>query len=157
MKKDYNNYGYMREKTNNRSKNSKNINKNLPLVKVATFVLLVLVIGIILVLYICQFVQIAQLNYQFGDLEDNLREIKDDTHLLQLKLAQETSMAKIEKIAKTRLNMVEPDKVEYLVLNKDTKKNDALPKHEEEKIFFVKMYNNLMESLGTVKAKDINK
>mgnify|MGYP000483556579 CR=1 FL=1 len=151
-KSDYN-YSYINDKEYNKKKNN-DYNK-LPKSGVVIFVLTVILIGTILVSYICQFVQITHLSYELNSLENRLDEIKEKNYLLNIKLAREKSMANIEKIARNDLDMIEPDKVEIMVL-KNKEQIDTLPEKEEGKVFFVKVFNDFMTKIGTVKAEELD-
>lgn len=155
-KSDYN-YGYINNKGNN-SKKGNNIQRNeLSKTGVALFVFSIILIGVLLVSYICQFVQINHLGYQISELESTLDTINDKNYTLNIKLAEKKSMAKIERFAREDLNMVEPDKVEVVVLdNNDVEKIDAVPADNEEQVFFARVLNNFMDRFGTVKAEELD-
>ncbi len=151
LKNDYN-YSY-----NNREYNQKNKKKELSTSGVVIFVLTIIIVGAILVSYIGQFVQIAHLSYEINRLEDHMNSIKAENYLLNVKLAEEKSMARIEKIARNNLNMVEPDRVEIVLLKNKVEQIDKLPKNKEEKVFFVKVFDNFMKRIGTVQAEEIER
>jgi len=151
LKNDYN-YSY-----NNKEYNQKNKKNDLSSSGVVIFVLAIVIIGAILVSYIGQFVQIAHLSYEISRLEDHMESIKAENYLLNIKLAEEKSMAKIEKIARNSLNMVEPDRVEIVLLENKVKQIDILPENKVEKVFFVKVFDDFMKRIGTVQAEEIER
>lgn len=152
-----NNFSYSYSYVDKNEKTNNNLAKNkLSTALVVVYLSLLLIIGTILVSYICQFVHIAHLNYKISSLEEELNLIKKDIYQLNLKLAKEMSVARIEKIAKSELNMIEPDKVEVVLLeNKDAEKIDSFPDLKERKVFFVRIFNDLLEKMGTVRAKEL--
>lgn len=150
------NYSYVNNNGNGNDYKKRDNKNELSKAGVVIFVLTVILVGIILVSYTCQFVQIAHLSYQITSLEDNLHKVKEENHLLNIKLAEQKSMAKIETIARNELQMVEPDQVEIVVLKDKVKQIDTLPKSKQEKVFFVKVFDNFMEKIGTVKAEEID-
>ncbi len=142
----YNNYKH--------KKNCKQKNKNGKYIFVYIFFLVL--ISIILVVYIGQSVKITHLNYKINKLEDNFKKVKNENHHLQLKLARNSSLAKVEQIARKDLNMREPEKLQIVVLDNKSNKKSSRPKiikDSDNSIFFVfQIFDNFLEKLGTVKA-----
>ncbi len=151
-KSDYN-YSYH----NNKEYNQKNDKNELFNSGVLICILAVVLIGAILVSYIGQFVQINHLSYEINTLAEHIHSIKTENYLLNIKLAEQKSMAKIEKIARNSLSMVEPDKVEFVLLKNKVKQIDTLPQNKQEKVFFVKVFDDFMERIGTVQAEEFDK
>ncbi|MFP4661163.1 MAG: hypothetical protein ACLFPF_03140 [Halanaerobiales bacterium] len=155
--KSYYNYGYVNNKESKQNKNRTNNKSDISKTAVVLVVMSVVLIGIFFVSYICQFVQITHLTYKIDEMESNLDSINDDNYLLRIKLAEEKSMARIEKIAREDLSMVEPEQVEVVVINNDNvRKIDTLPADTNEQVFFVKVFNDFMNKIGTVKAEEID-
>ncbi len=150
LKNDYN-YSY-----NNKEYNQKNKKNDLSSSGVVIFVLAIFIIGAILVSYIGQFVQITHLSYEIDELEDRIDSIKTGNYILKVKLAEKKSMAEIEKIARNRLHMIEPDEVEIVVMKNKVKQIDSLPKNKQERVFFVKVFDDFMKRIGTVKAEELD-
>lgn len=150
-KSDYN-YSYH----NNKEYNQKNNKNELSSSGVVIFLVAVIIVGAILVSYIGQFVQITHLSYDIDELEERIDSIKTENYILKVKLAEKKSMAKIEKIARNSLNMVEPDRVEIVLLENKVKQIDALPENKEERVFFVKVFDDFMKRIGTVKAEELD-
>lgn len=119
------------------------------------FILTLVLIGLIVIAYIGQSLYITHLNYQLLELKKDLNQLKEDNHHLNIQLAQKRSLARIEEIARTKLHMIEPEKVEIVVLN-DREKEPETPLKNKDKVFFAKVIDDLLERIGTVKAGELN-
>lgn len=153
----YGNGNYKKElfnKGNNRVNNKSNI-------KVARtmifFLLTLILIGFLLVAYIGQSLHIAHLNFKIEKLKVELKEINDSNHELSLQLARDRSLAKIEEIAKNELKMIEPEKMEIIVLNSKNKNQNSLKELKtDNKFFLARIFGDLLDRLGTVKANSLD-
>lgn len=145
------NFTYLGKNENRKDNSSKNKLSG----KTAVFYLfLLLLFALIMVAYIGQCVKITHLNYKMSYLEDELNSIQREIHQLNLKLARELSVARIEQIAKNELNMVEPEKVEFVLMkNQENNEEDIYPGQRE--IFFVRVINNFLERMSTVRAEEL--
>ena len=74
---------------------------------------------------------------------------------LNLKVAREMSVARIETIARNDLKMVEPDKVEFVFLRNRELEEDIYPVPGQREIFFVRVINDFLERVGTVRAEEL--
>ncbi len=126
---------------NDKQKKSK---LNLPLL-----ILLVMILGIIAVVYIGQTVKITQLNYKANNLEDELSQLQEKRQQLKVKTASESSLSNIEKIAKNKLNMVEPDNSQIIVLNNSNEEKQTEPQKDNG---IITTFNKLYNKLRTVEA-----
>ncbi|MFW5979818.1 MAG: cell division protein FtsL [Bacillota bacterium] len=126
---------------NDKQKKSK---LNLPLL-----ILLVMILGIIAVVYIGQTVKITQLNYKAKNLEDELSQLQEKRQQLKVKTASESSLSNIEKIAKNKLNMVEPDNSQIIVLNNSNEEKQTEPQKDNG---IITTFNKLYNKLRTVEA-----
>lgn len=147
-KKEYN-YSYQENK---KSKTNKISNK-----QVFMFIIILLITGGIMVSYICQVVRISHLNYQLSNYKNNLETIQADNQKTKLTLAKNNSLARIESIAREKLGMIEPAKVQIVVLkNKKNKPAEQEIPHNKNKFFAAGLFDSLMESVGTVKAEEMD-
>lgn len=80
----------------------------------------VAVIGMVVIAYVHQFVQISTVNYEIGKLNKNLRAVTADNEKLTLKIEQHNSLKRIEKEARKRLGLVEPTEVYYISMNTES-------------------------------------
>jgi len=143
------NYGYF-NKQNNTKKPANKYSFKTVLVTILSLVF----IAAILILYICQSVEITHLNYQLVSLKEELNSKQEEIYQLNIEVARSTSLARIEEIARTKLKMVEPEQVEIIVLNNEENKTiDMIDK--EEGFFIVKMFDNLLNRGNTVKAGEL--
>lgn len=147
------NYSYKNRKNLHRNSVNNHKRKDIPITGIILFLLIVILVAFLLISYICQYVQIAHLKLQTSELKEDLVDITQNNRKLKLKLAQNKSLARIEKIARTQLNMIEPEKVEIVVLNDQIQKIDVLPEPEKKKVLFARIFNDLLERFGTVRAK----
>lgn len=149
IKQDYN-YSYVNKSNYGSVKNNSKNNFKI----VLSLIVIVFFIGAILATCISQSVTITHLNYQLTGLEEQLVKVEDDNYKLNIKLARDTSLARIEKIARNDLHMVEPKKVEIVVIN-DEKSIDKNKAAQDNKVFFARVFDNLIQRIGTVKAGEI--
>lgn len=115
-----------------------------------------------LIIYIGQTMQITRLNYRINSLEQKLEGIEEQNHQLKLKMAQNSSLSRVEKVARSQLNMKEPEEIEVVVLDQKQPEEPAsqtpsasqLAQSEAkpDRFFFLELVDNLLEGLNTVKA-----
>lgn len=151
-KSDYN-YGYINN--NSSSNNNKRTKNGINFKTIISFILIVTIIALILISYICQFVNITRLNYTLTKLSKEYDKIQEENHKLDIKLARNKSLARIEKLARNDLHMIEPDRVEVVVLNKEEnkiKKEDTGPKRE--KTYFAQVLDKIFNK--AVKAEELD-
>lgn len=148
LKNDHN-YSYIDNKKKKSNENKNNFSSK----GFILCLLAVIIVGTVLLSYIYQYVQITHLNYKINTLEDELNKINEEKDLLNVKVAKKMSIARIEKIARNDLNMVEPEKIEIVILENEVEKIDNLPKND--KVFFVRIFNDLIERIGTVQAEEL--
>ena len=128
------NYHYTYQGKN--AHNKVNASSNSMSGKMALFyIFLLLLFALILVSYICQSVKITHLNYKVSSLEEELNSIQREVDSLNLKVAREMSVARIETIARNDLKMVEPDKVEFVFLRNRELEEDIYPVPGQREIF----------------------
>ncbi|TDX53021.1 cell division protein FtsL [Orenia marismortui] len=93
---------------------------------------LIFLIGILVILYINQYVQISRMNFEVEKLEEKRDKLKTEQAHLQLDISELKSLSRIEKIAKNKLGMIEPNKVKYIVSSKPLQKDKLeTSKHKE--------------------------
>lgn len=141
FKQKYNNY--TDKKSQKQQKNGKYI---------LIYVFFLVLISIILVTYIGESVKITRLNYKINQLEDEYENVKSERHQLQLKLARDSSLARIEQKARADLNMKEPETMQVVVLDKQNKDKEMINNSDESLFLVFQIFDNFLERLGTVKA-----
>ncbi|HLV10560.1 MAG TPA: cell division protein FtsL [Halanaerobiales bacterium] len=149
VKKEYN-YSYLNDKNNSKESSNKDRTKTI----ILAVLLLILIIGS-LVLYLTQLFEINQLNYSLKSLRAELTEKQEELSLLNIELAQNTSLMRIEKIARNHLNMVEPEKVEIIVLNKEYNDNMEFVEGNNRFLSIGNIFTNLLNRFNTVKAGEL--
>jgi len=116
---------------------------------------------VILAVLFLSFVQVMlniSLNKKSGELialEENHKKLNKQNKILGVKVAEKTSLARIEKIAKNELNMTEPQQKAMLVYN--NKNQEHIPYYEEVNIdtdnLFTEIYQKFQKR-SIVKAKE---
>ncbi len=118
------------------------------------YVFTLFLVGTIFIIYVGQILKINQYNYQILELEDKLSQLKEGNEELQIKLASETSLDKIEKTARNKLHMVEAEKRSVVFYdNSQPKKTQFVANIPEERFFIARIYDKIVERLVTVQAK----
>ncbi len=121
------------------------------------YIFLLLLISISVILYISQTLKINTANYQLTKLEERLETVREEKEKLEVELAAETSLAKVEQIAKNQLNMVEVKDKEVLVYNNNLESQAQfvadIPK---EKFFLAQIYDKIIARIMTVQAESID-
>ncbi len=121
------------------------------------YIFLLLLISISALLYISQILKINNSNYQLLQLEDKLETVREEQEMLEIKLASETSLARVEKIAKNKLNMVEVENKEVFAYSKTIEEQDRFVADiPEEKFFLAQIYDKIIARIMTVQAESID-
>lgn len=84
----------------------------------AVFILVVLVILSAIHLYI--YTQNISLKYKLTEIKIELAEIVSQRRLLDSQVAKKENLAYVEKVAKKKLDMVYPQKINYIETTKDS-------------------------------------
>lgn len=121
------------------------------------YIFLLLLISISVLLYISQILKMNNTNYEINQLEDKLEAVREEQEMLEIKLASETSLARVEKIAKNKLNMVEVENKEVLAYNRTIEEQDQFVADiPEEKFFLAQIYDKIIARIMTVQAESID-
>ncbi len=120
---------------------------------VFSFIIFVLVIGLILFAYIGQSLQITRLNYTLNEKKLALEKIEQENHQLNLELARSTSLARVEKIARVKLKMVEPEEIKVVVLNNN--QENKIIDNNKKGFFLAGLFDSLIDKIGTVQAGEL--
>lgn len=120
---------------------------------VFSFIIFVLMIGLILFAYIGQSLQITRLNYTLNEKKLALEKIEQENHQLNLELARSTSLARVEKIARVKLKMVEPEEIKVVVLNNN--QENKIIDNNKKGFFLAGLFDSLIDKIGTVQAGEL--
>ena len=120
---------------------------------VFSFIIFVLMIGLILFAYIGQSLQITRLNYTLNEKKLALEKIEQENHRINLELARSTSLARVEKIARVELKMVEPEEIKVVVLN-NNQENKIIDNNKKD-FFLAGLFDSLIDKIGTVQAGEL--
>lgn len=122
-------------------------------VLVFSFIIFVLMIGLILFAYIGQSLQITRLNYTLNEKKLALEKIEQENHRINLELARSTSLARVEKIARVKLKMVEPEEIKVVVLNNN--QENKIIDNNKKGFFLAGLFDSLIDKIGTVQAGEL--
>lgn len=121
------------------------------------YIFMLVFVSLAVLLYISQVLKINQVNYKLLDLEERLESINSQNERLEVQLASKTSLAQVEKIAKSKLNMVEAKSKETLVYNNQIQSQEKyvadIPK---EKFFLAQIYDRIVAEITTVQAESLD-
>lgn len=120
------------------------------------YLFLLFFISVSILFYVSQVLKINDHSSRLMHLEEKLETIKAKNEKLEVELASKTSLAKVEKVAKNELNMVESKNQKTLVynnkLNRQEKYLADLPK---EKFFLAQIYDKIIKEVTTVQAESL--
>lgn len=119
------------------------------------YVIFLIITGMLLITYIGQSVKITYLNYDIENMEQKLNQIKETNQQLNLKIAKNTSLARVEKLARKRLNMIEPEQTEVVVLHNHNEKQTGQQKVHSganNQIYFLQLFSDIWQNFNTVMA-----
>lgn len=107
--------------TKNPSKRHFSIKGQFPFLKDAVLIgLIVAVIGMVVIAYVHQFVQMSAVSYEIESLNRTLKNVTAENEKLAVKIDQHNSLKRIEKEARDRLGLVEPTEVYYLSMKTES-------------------------------------
>jgi len=130
----------------------KKTNKKKGKIIIILYTLFTILVGLMLVIYIGQSFKINHLNYKMNNLNKKLIKLEEENHNYKLKIAKKSSLAKIEKIARDKIHMIDPEKTEIVVLNNSDLEQRKIKEQTGNNSQMVKFFVNLMKSIGTVRA-----
>ncbi|MGM0500808.1 MAG: FtsB family cell division protein [Bacillota bacterium] len=120
------------------------------------YIFMLVFISISILLYVSQILNINKQSTRLLNLEERLESVKAKNERLEVDLATKTSLAEVEKIAKSKLNMVEAEKKETLVYNNQFRREEKfmadIPK---EKFFLAQIYDKIIKEVTTVQAESL--
>lgn len=120
------------------------------------YIFMLVFISISILLYVSQILNINKQSTRLLNLEERLESVNAKNERLEVNLATKTSLAEVEKIAKTKLNMVEAEKKETLVYNNQFRREEKfmadIPK---EKFFLAQIYDKIIKEVTTVQAESL--
>ncbi|MFP4021991.1 MAG: FtsB family cell division protein [Halanaerobium sp.] len=120
------------------------------------YIFMLVFISISILLYVSQILNINKQSTRLLNLEERLESVKAKNERLEVDLATKTSLTEVEKIAKSKLNMVEAEKKETLVYNNQFRREEKfmadIPK---EKFFLAQIYDKIVKEVTTVQAESL--
>ncbi|SDC35247.1 cell division protein FtsL [Candidatus Frackibacter sp. WG12] len=137
-----------RKDSNNNQADSKESWFNRTFIYMISYALLIGIIAIFGILYINKYVEMSKINSRITQVQNRIENLKTNKRKAKLKIAQHKSLDRIERIAKNDLGMVEPDKVNFISMQKVDGVNKKSNEMNELKTRFNKL-NELGYKIST--------
>ena len=123
-------------------------------------IIIIAIFSLLTIIYISLYVQVSNRNFEIEQLKEEKRQLESKRSQIELEIARNRSIKRIERVALNELNMERPDNVEYIVLNDKLAREEADEIEQEEaekklRDYIVKPINWL-KNLTTVEAGDID-
>ncbi|MCF8008956.1 MAG: cell division protein FtsL [Halanaerobiales bacterium] len=125
------------------AKNTENDKKNIYI-----YLILLTICAIILLVYISYTLKINNLSYKIEKVQNEIQVLEDKNHKLSIKVSNLNSLSQIDEIARTELNMIEPQSMHTLVMQRE----EIQLASEPERRFFLSQVTEFFSNLGTVRA-----
>jgi len=135
--------GYSNYKSNDYNDYEEDSKKNIYI-----YLILLTICAIILLVYISYTLQINNLSYRINQMQNELHILEEKNHKLNIKLSNASSLSQVDQLARTELNMVEPESMETIVL----KPEEVKVAKEPESSYFLTEITNFIVNLGTARA-----
>ncbi len=91
--------------------------------KPVQIVIISLTILVFAIIHLAIYTQSISIKYEIENLKIRLSAIRSSNRALRSIVAKEESLVKIQKIAKDKLKMVKPEKINYIILKEGTSEN----------------------------------
>ena len=144
----YNNNCYHKY-NNNDSKNEQNTEGK----SVLLYALFLIVLCLLLIFYISQNMRIMEMRNEIDSLHNRMEAVAEKNHQLALNYSWKTSPARIEKLARQRLNMQKPGAAQTLVLNSTEPGGESRPvNNNDDSFFLVQLAGDFWERFGVARA-----
>lgn len=83
------------------------------------YILMIFFVGIIVLSIVSRYSNIIERQYRIEKLESEIRTMEYENEVLKVKIADLKSVSRIEKLARTKLNMQEPSNKQIIYLRED--------------------------------------
>lgn len=127
--------------------------------KMLLTIIIIAIFSLITIIYISLYVQVSNKNFKIEQLKEEKRQLESKRSQIELDIARNRSIKRIERVALNELNMERPDNVEYIVLNNKSEaaKTAEIEEEAEKRLrdYIVKPIDWL-RNLTTVEAGDID-
>ncbi len=81
-------------------------------------IIIVVFLFAFLTAYLTQHIHVMGINVELQKIENKMKNLKRENELLEIKLAKDTYIGNIDEIAISRLNMIRPNTIKYLIVKK---------------------------------------
>lgn len=139
-----NNYNHNNNNSNSRYADYENEDKK----NIYIYLILLTICAIILVVYISYTLKINDLSYRIDQMQNELQVMEDKNHKLGIQLSNASSLSQVDTLARSDLNMVEPQTMQTIVLKTEDVESENAP----ERRFFLSQITDFITNLGTARA-----
>jgi cell division protein FtsL len=87
--------------------------------KKGRYILVLALVALMAIILLSRFSMITESQYRIEKLKNELKNIEEQNQRLKVEVANLKSVARIEDIAKNKLNMIEPDSHQIVYLNEN--------------------------------------
>lgn len=112
------------------------------------YLILLTICAIILVVYISYTLKINDLSYRIDQMQNEIQVMEDKNHKLGIQLSNASSISQVDTLARSELNMVEPETMQTIVL----KTEDVEIDNEPERRYFLSQITDFITNMGTARA-----
>ena len=112
------------------------------------YLILLTICAIILLVYISYTLKINDISYRIDQMQNELQALEETNHKLGIKLSNASSLSQVDQLARSELNMVEPDSMQTLVLKTENIEVAKKP----ERSYFLSEVTSFIANLGTARA-----
>ncbi|MGM0444937.1 MAG: cell division protein FtsL [Bacillota bacterium] len=112
------------------------------------YLILLTICAIILVVYISYTLKINDLSYRIDQMQNELQVMEDKNHKLGIQLSNASSISQVDTLARSELNMVEPETMQTIVLKTEDVEIDSEP----EQRYFLSQITDFITNMGTARA-----
>ncbi len=112
------------------------------------YLILLTICAIILLVYISYTLRINNLSYRIDQMQNEIQALEEKNHKLGIKLSNASSLSQVDQLARSELNMVEPDSMQTLVL----KTEEVEVANTPERSYFLSEVTDFITNLGTARA-----
>ncbi|MFW6238106.1 MAG: FtsB family cell division protein [Halanaerobiales bacterium] len=117
------------------------------------YITFILVMGCFMVVHISQSISINNLSYRIEEMEEKYDGINEENEILELKLSKNNSLSRVERLARSELNMGEPEQIAYIEVDEGEEKIQKPGSEDGEETFFVfRIFDEVVNSFNTVRA-----
>ncbi|ADL12279.1 septum formation initiator family protein [Acetohalobium arabaticum] len=112
-----------KEKQQRQQKSSNNNKSDSILIYMIIGILITLITVIFSILYINKYVELSKINLKINQVEKEIETLTAKKQKLKLKISQNKSLSRVEKVAKNELGMIKAEDIEYIAMGQQEMSN----------------------------------